>query len=174
MKNKKGIELAVGMFVKIILAVVVFTFGIYIAYQIFGQTSALSDQTVEKTTREIGQLACPGGEKLCLSSKQLTIGRGEVGKLGATIENFGADESFTIAISLKSASDSAGKDMAESDAIIFIPKSYVTDISPNDKQTIGIAVSPKDTAQSGTYALEVKVTNAGVAYGSTRFYVTVP
>lgn len=171
--NKKGIELSVNFIVMMILAIVVFGFGIKFAKDIFVKSNEMADLTYKDIDRQMQEISCATAERVCLPSQTKTIEGGKPAIFGMVIENVldDGDNNFFIEVSPAEQND-AGK-------FDFLPKSGETrgiEIKPKEVYRTGIAVGNKGTAESGkTYAFVAKVKNREIDYvNPIVFYVKVP
>jgi len=65
-KSKKGIELTVSFMVKLIMAIVIFSFGIWFATTIFSTGGELTDKSFSDWDKQVAGLSCSPGQKVCI------------------------------------------------------------------------------------------------------------
>ncbi len=183
MKNKKAIELSVNFLVILIIAIVVFGFGIYLVFKFFGAAPDITEGISSQLQQEINQMLSQG-EKVALPINQQTVqdGKGYTFWLGiSNMLNNAETNSFTISANLN-------KFIAPDDTVytsgtifnnakaklnIIYVLSYV--LKNGGQKSIPIAVSVLRGAPSGNYIIDVLVTESGTPYSPLqKLYITVP
>ena len=177
--NKKGFELSINFIVILIISIVVFGFGIKIAYDIINQAEGLKDITLKDIEANLESIICDSSERICIGTSTMEIRPNKRGFFTVGILNTYDDiEDFYIDIK-----------ESESDGIPYIGGTYwmlqnkVT-IKPNEQKKIGIAVQVPGGTDKGTYVLNVYVCsdekiscekNSDNRYGTTqKLYIVVP
>lgn len=188
MNNKKAIELSVNFLVILIIAIVVFGFGIYLTFKFFGSAQDIPGKISDPLQQEINQMLSHG-EKVALPINQQTIPAGKHFVFGLGISNMlnnAATNTFSLDIKLVkfidpddnvfTAGDSEfdGADGASKYLKITYINSYT--LENGEQKSIPIAVSVLKDAPSGTYILNVEVTyDTSIQYSPIqKLYVVVP
>ena len=159
-RDKRGVELAINFLVMVMIALVIFGFGIRFAYKLFSSSSDLTEDAYDKYASQIADLSCAGAEKICLPTKTKTLEGDKAGMFGLVIENvFGEEKTFHIEVTPKlfvARGESVGEEFDEDAGINWLPHETDEVLQAKEKQTVGILVSGGD-AEPGTYAFEVRV-----------------
>jgi len=176
---KKGFELALNFIVTIIIALVIFAFGVTFVYNLVDETKEFSDLSIDEIDRQIGELLCESNDRICIGVGKLTISKGKIDYFGIKIINAftdSNDKDFQIIVTPTKGftSDDAPIDdgVVQKINLRYGPS---VNIERNSKEDVGIAVLiPKDMV-SGRYILDVTVTVEGQPYGTLhKLYVNVP
>ncbi len=169
--NKRGIELTVNMFVMITLAIVIFSFGIKFAKDIFFTSSQLAETSFRDADRAIQDLACASAERVCLPASTKTLEGGKPAFFGVVVENVLTEEQeFSVKIKGVPSCNQQLKTLPACGE----PRSET--IKQKEKYKFGIAVA-NEGAPKGTYTYKVEVTKGdGQPYvqAPLLFYVNVP
>jgi len=186
MRGKKGIELSVNFFVMLILAIVLFGFGIYFASTLFKTGGLITEQAFEKFDAQIENLACSTADKVCIPVSTKSIGGGNHVIMAIVVENvLGERRDFEIYAEPSAYVDKGGEERPFDAAKLLVSpspaKRRVLPLENREKKSVGIAVQPVGVG-SGTYAFNVWVSykNRDGAYESytdgrpAKFYVVVP
>lgn len=188
MNNKKAIELSVNFLVILIIAIVVFGFGIYLTFKFFGSAQELPGAISAQLQQEINQMLSHG-EKVALPINQQTIPvkKSYTFWLGlSNMLNNAETNSFTISANLNKfispddtvyTSVDSEFDAADINLVVTYINSYI--LENGAQKSIPIAVSVLKDAPSGNYIIDVAVTylDGGVIKDYSplqKLYVTVP
>ncbi|MBI2147933.1 hypothetical protein HYU19_05715 [Candidatus Woesearchaeota archaeon] len=181
MSRKAAIELSVNFLVMTIISIVVFGLGLVLAKNIFSGSTELSDKAFEQLDQGIDKLACATGERVCLSTKQKTVQRGEFSKIALSVENIlkepagNAKDAFQITISHPNAVDAGDRPIP--DRLEWLPHQRMVEIPRQSTMTMGVGINVPDDAASGTYVFDATVSANGAPYHQGmlyRFYISVP
>ncbi|HLC46950.1 MAG TPA: hypothetical protein VJI75_04395 [Candidatus Nanoarchaeia archaeon] len=162
-KSKKGIELSVNFLVMLLLAIVVFGMGIYLAMTFFGQGDKTIADYYDQFDQQVGELACPGTETVCLSRKSATVRRGEMDNFALTVKNvLGAEKDFKITavddvfVNAQGEIDYLPPDYSPLE-LYDMPEGRIITLKNREKNTIGIGVQVPDNAESGDYSITINI-----------------
>jgi hypothetical protein len=173
-KNKKAIALSVNMLVVIILAVVIFVFGVAFLYNILSKSLQLKGAVDEDLDRQMEIVLCD--KPVCLSSSYKKIYRGEFEVVGLRIYNTGDSRFFTATVSEPAPPDPKGYDKegnplaADDPGLYYVagagPDTTIREIEipARSEKSIGIGIEVPKNAKSGIYVLNVKVNAGGADY----------
>lgn len=170
--------------VTIIIAVVIFSFGVTFIYSLTQETTDIRDRTLDELDSSIADLLCKGSQRVCVGENRLTIRRGEVDVVGLKIMNVLGEE-LQFELSMQEASPPGYR---EDDSalppgqLVWHPRSRAVTLAGFEEQTIGLGLQVPEDTESGTYIFDIDVkypntANAGQLeeYASTKkLYVTVP
>jgi len=108
--NKRGIELAVNFLVMLMLAIVVFGFGIYLVSAIFGEAELQQSQVSERVEAEVQKRLFQGGEAVAIpwNKKQIPIGESHTFGLGI-LNTYDQKKTFNVYVTYVEAYDRMGK-----------------------------------------------------------------
>ena len=175
--NKKAIELSLNFIVIIIISVIIFGFGVRFLYTLFSQANNLRDLTSADLDRKIGNLICDGSERICIGIDKKIIDRGKFDVFGVKILNIVNNENFDIKVSPSNPIGyKKNNDPISGPALIVNPEDRpLLTIKKNEDKTVGIGVEVPKNAVSGTYILNVDISNNNARYAPTlKLYVDVP
>jgi len=106
--GKKGFELSVTFLVILIIAIVIFTSGIYLIKQFFSVTLKIEERVTAQTQKEIERRLIEAGEKVAVPFNRKQVKIGDSRTFGLGILNtlgqsnlFGVEMSFNKAFTLK-------------------------------------------------------------------------
>lgn len=85
--DKRGIELAVNTIVILVLMMAMFGVGIWLATTIFTQGQEAINLQNEALKDQYANLACGGGQTICISDKSVDLGFGEEKVIAVRITN---------------------------------------------------------------------------------------
>lgn len=174
--NKRAIELSVNMFVMLTIAIVVFSFGIKFAKDMFSTSSELAEMSFKDADRAIQDLACASAERVCLPASTKTLDGSKPAYFGVVIENVlsdAAEHDFIITLT------GGAPDGRCPAGLQTLPKCGASEprtekIKAKEKAKVGIAVV-NQRADKGTYIYKVTVKKGNDNYVSPLlFYVNVP
>ena len=176
---KKGIELSLNFLVTIIIALVIFGFGINFIYNLASEAAEMESMTTEDLDKRIGELLCESTDKVCIPVNKKTIQRGEFGVVGVKIINILTDTSsseFGIDVQVSKGFKKNNEeitDQADLDKIDVKHRGHVI-IEKNEEADIGIGVEVVKDAISGTYVLDVTVEYSDDETILQKIYIEVP
>lgn len=176
--NKKGMELSINFIVIFILAIVVFAFGIRMAYSLFNKGIETKATLDRQTELEIAKLL-DTGEKVVIPFDEQEVRKGKFGVFGVGIRNVldsdGEKDTFKIEVEFSGAFDKEGKKSLNN--IGPIPSSNPSpasslsvQVKKNEVQKVPISFSVPSNAVSGRYVFNVRVFQASSSeqYGFTK------
>lgn len=168
---KKAIELSLNFLVTIVIAVVIFGFGIKFIYDLSSDVKEMESLTIDDLDGRIGQLACGAADKVCIGTTKKTIQKGKFDVFGIRIINILDEQDFNIEITPANPSGYTKDDVPILTNNIKLKYRNSISIKKNEEENIGIGIEvPKDT-KSGTYIFDVKV----LPYDEiNKIYVEVP
>ena len=166
--NKKAIQLSVNFIVMVIIAIIVFGFGLKIASDMMSKGSQVTEMKFKEIDTQIQHLACATAERVCLPSQTKTLGDNPV-FFGLVIENvFGEEADFDVNV----------VEVQGNPNLEFNPNGErpVT-LQAKEKYKMGIVVGRgEDDVPKGTYTYKATVRKVGASedYSSPKlFYVKV-
>lgn len=174
MKNKKGIQLSVNFIVLLIIALVVFAFGINFMYDLINKAEEIRQDVDESTQREI-EAALTGGDivSIPINHKESKTGQSVVFGLG--IFNIEKTQPFTIEMNFESAYHSRTKAPISVNGDEWIISSHGPyNLTKNEQKIIGLPIRiPRDIESgktpAGVYSFNIEVKNAdGLRYGNLQ------
>jgi len=173
--NKKGIELGINFIVMLILAVVVFSFGLIFVRQLFSEAEGIKEQLDRDTEQQIEQLL-DRGQRVAFPISSRDVNAGQSAIFGLGILNV-LDQETTFEINLEC---TTGVDRRDNTVPCGVEK-ITFDIDPitlekNAKEVIPIVVRPPSGASKGdTYIFTVTVYNGNDIYGGSpkQIYVNI-
>lgn len=153
--KKKAIEMSVNFLVIIILAVVIFGFGIYISNKIFSKAGAAKDQLDSQTREQIENLL-QSGEKVIIPRDYETVDKGESAVFGIGILNTDTNEDFEVIVEKGDAYEETGGPIPNK-LEWKIRAEGAVEIEQNKKEVMSLAVIVQPDAASGTHILNVYI-----------------
>lgn len=176
---KKGIELSLNFLVTVIIAIVIFGFGIKFIYNLASEATQMETLTAEQLDKRIGELLCDSSDRVCIGVEKKTIQKGKFDVFGVKIINIqdGRNFEITVTISGYTKNNEPVKAIGLDKIKLKYRESFF--IERNSEKDVGIGVEVAKDANSGTYILDVivKAINDGVAEpytGLQKLYVEVP
>jgi len=162
--NKKGIALSVRMLVVIILAVVIFSFGVAFLYNIMGKAFQLKGMVDEDLDRQVETILCD--QPVCFASNYKKIYRGEFEVFGLRVYNNLPDEAdFTIIADFNKAFRGDEEIEDAEDYIYWLPKERTIEkLGSHRERGIGIGIEVAKNAPSGIYVFNINVRADGSDY----------
>lgn len=186
--NKKGLELSVNFIVMLILAVVVFGFGLYFIGKLFAETGEIQRELDRDTEKNIERML-DRGEMAAFPITSKEIKHTEVAIFGLGVMNVNdAPTEFNVEIECTAAIDKREEEIkingCTPGAWTFDYDKFtvnIFEIAPfrlekNEKKIIPIAIQVPKGKQDGTYGFTVTVKDgSGAIYGGApkNIYVTV-
>lgn len=159
--SKRGIELSVNFLVALVLAVVVFGMGLYIAAMIFGGGGSIAEKKFEDFDRQVGELSCYAADSVCVQVKSETVNRGSFKALGVTIKNVFPKKQFKLVVQNTRFIDQAGDAKLDFDPKLMLfgldTDGRIETLEKGEKKTFGVGVQVPKNAPSGQYTLNVMV-----------------
>ncbi|MBW2966653.1 hypothetical protein KY342_06130 [Candidatus Woesearchaeota archaeon] len=176
LRNKKAIALSVNMLVIIILAVVIFSFGVYFLYSIMSQSFKLKGMIDQDLDDQIETILCD--KPVCMTTNYKKIFRGEYEIFGLRIyNNLGTTKNFKITMNPADPKgyDKQGDELTEDDPDLFYSlgvdiEQRVLELGASRERGIGIGIEVPKNAKSGTYVfnINVEVIEDNRLYGSPQ------
>ena len=152
--NKKGMELSINFTILLILSLVVFGYSVQFVYQIYGGLSELQQMSFDKLDSSVQTLNC-GRDPVCPT----IIRAGQVQRKDLKVYSFQVVNTLknpaTFQVQMnQEISPENGKELYYT----YRPANPRTfQLSPGEKQTIGIGIEiPKD-AVTGNYVFNIRV-----------------
>lgn len=109
--HKKGLELSINFIVMLILALVIFSFGIYFVNRIL-RASQEQVESLPKTEEIVLDQCINQGNSICLPNNRKEIHIGKSGVFGlAIVNNFGEKKDFSVNIGISMAIDENNNDI---------------------------------------------------------------
>ena len=174
MNKKAAIQLSVNFIVILIIALVVFSFGIKIAYDIMAHAEEIREDVDESTQMEI-EAALTGGNivSIPINHKESKLGNSVI--FGMGIFNIEDTQSFTIEMSYESAYNPKTKAPIEVNGEEWILSNFGPyEIARNNQKITALPVKiPRNVAGGktppGIYSFNVEVKDqSGLRYGSLQ------
>lgn len=180
---KGAIELTANFLVMFILAIVIFSLGLVLAKSMFSGSTDIADKTFAQLDKSVGELSCMTGERVCISTKSISLERGSFGQVAVAVENVlnqpetQNEDTFTMRVEQRLAVDPSGAAMSAQ--LEWLPRERSDIIIPRKgTRTVGVGIQVPEDAPSGTYSFDVTVEyGASQPYHEGRtytFYVKVP
>jgi hypothetical protein len=171
MKSKKAaLQLPISMLVVLILAVVIFTSGVFLLYTIYGKSVEFQEKTEEQLDKQIEAVLCD--KPVCLATTYKKIFRGKDTIIGLRIyNNLQYESEFTITSNLNKAFDKSNDEIAnpENYVNVYPEKMRVDGLGSKQEKNKGIGIEVAKNAPSGTYVINIKVETApDQIYGSPQ------
>jgi len=156
--TKKGIQLTLNFLVTIIIAVVVFSFGVKFVYNLVSEVSELETLTYDNLNERIGDILCEGADKVCIGVNRKVIPRGKFDVFGIKIINVVDVEDFNIIIDRsRSKRITNNQEFSVTANEIDLKFRNTFKIKKNEEENIGIGIEVKKEAPSGIYIFDVWV-----------------
>ena len=183
-KSKKGFQLSINFIVILIIAIVVFGFGIIFVTRLFEGITKVKVQLDEETEKELDELF-DKDETLSIprNSKTINVGKSEVFGLGI-LNILGDNKEFTIDISCTSTIKKAGETMSEQERNQYCErpedKNWVFEdhfeefIKNNERKKIPIFFQVPTGTPPGTYIFTITVSYDTTIYDTPeKIYIKV-
>jgi len=176
---KKGIELSLNFLVTIIIALVIFGFGVRFIYNLASEATELESMTTDELDKKIGQLLCDSTDRVCIGIDKKTIQKGKFDVFGIKVININPGSDFEVQITPTGHVKDNGPIVQVEPGSIKLNYRQAFFIDRNEEESLGVGVGVFKDAESGTYILDVnveQVTSTGaVPYaGLHKLYVEVP
>lgn len=177
MEKKAAIELSANFLVIIIIAIIVFSMGIYLAYQMLSLGEREIREMDDFLRTEIDR-ALTTGSRVAVGINSATINRGQNHIFGVGIRNDGQQGTdFSINIEFIRFVSTHGEEIelgkTEIEDVWFESTRSVT-IPEYSKEFFSIPMHPIRRALHGTYEFNVEVTHLNQRYGDLqKLYLTI-
>src|SRR3989338_1939407 len=155
--QKKGIELSLTFMVVVIIAIVLFVFGVNFVYKIVNQTNEIDKINTDELDKKFAQLSCESSDKVCVGIIRKIIPRGSFDTFGLKIINIGNATDFLVEVKASKAFDKQEKEIANN--INFKYNNNPMNIEKNEEKSLGIALEVPKDAVFGTYIFDIIVKN---------------
>ena len=177
MNTKKGIELSFNFIVMLLIAIVIFGFGVRFIYTLSSQAIDLKDMTSQELDDRVADLLCSNSQKICISTDKKIIQKGKFDVFGVKVLNVGDEQTLELHITRPNPSAYTKQNTPiVNDVLEWSPDYRLMAFKQNEEHKFGIGIVVPPTALSGTYIFDVKVLKTnGDQYTSTqKMYVEVP
>lgn len=162
--NKKAIELSVNFIVMVIIAIVIFGFGLYLAFSLVSSAEKTKSQLDQETILLIENML-DTGEKVVLPFDKKTIKKGQGDVFGYGIRNIktegGSSDTFYIEVNFEAALDSGCKESKDPQPIAEeIPQhqsSFELEVEKNEKKADSIPFLVPHKTSPGCYVYNLRV-----------------
>lgn len=176
---KKGIELSLNFLVTIIIALVIFGFGVRFIYTLAAQATDLESITTDELDNKIGQLLCDSTDRICIGIDKKTIQKGKFDVFGIKVININPGSDFEMLITPTGLVKNNGPITPVDPGKIKIKYRQNFFVERNGEESLGVGLEVSKDAESGTYILDVDIkqitsTGAEPYAGLHKLYVEVP
>ena len=174
MTKKAAIALSMNFMVTIIIALVVFSFGVGFVYTIVNNANTLKEMTTEDIDSKISDLLCKNTQKVCVEKEILELKPGELEIVGIRILNIetgGPELTFKIKMEPGIFVDNDNNDQPThpTPGIFVMPNTRSETIKQNDMLSMGFGFEIEKKAVRGTYVFNLNVEYPdGTLYDKTR------
>jgi len=162
MKNKKAMELSINFIVMLIIAMALFSFGIWFAYKFFGGAEKMRTELDEQTQTQIENLLMQSNERVIIPFNSKTLDKSNSAIFGVGILNMlESPTQFTIEITKDS--NYCG------DEINIVPETQISfSLAPNQNIVKSFAVATTSKTRNCIYSLTIQVKVGSNNYGSPQ------
>jgi hypothetical protein len=174
MKNKKAIQLSVNFIVILIIALVVFAFGVNFMYDLITKADEIREDVDESTQREI-EAALTSGDIVSIPINHKDTKPGNSVNFGLGIFNIEKTQSFTIEMSFESAYSSRTKAPISVNGDEWIIQEYGPyELPKNEQKIVGLPIRVPRNIESGktpegVYSFNIEVKDQeGLRYGNLQ------
>ncbi len=175
--NKKAVELSLNFLVTLIIAIVIFGFGVAFVYNIAAGAGGIKDLTTEDIDNQIAELKCARAERICLDRDNINLKPNKLEVIGLKILNIDeTSEQFDITTALTKYvnKDNQQEPIPSGTPIDILPAQRTEFIEINTANTFGIGFELGDSAPAGTYVIDIDVQAGGGDYDKThKIYLSV-
>lgn len=160
--NNKGIELSINFMVVFILAIVTFSFGLVIVYNIVASGDAAISDSQNTVVSELRRLSCSSTDNVCVRNnfQQVPVGARAVG-FPIQIQNPDAN-SATFIVTVEKRNPNSPN---------LFPQTYTLPLNGRQAQEIIMGVST-DGRTIGEHVYFVTITKNGQEFANPRLSVT--
>lgn len=180
-RDKRGIELSINFLVTLIIAIVLFGMGIFLANMIFSGGGEIAERQFADFDRQVGELACYSSDNVCINIKEKEVLRGKFDTLAVTIRNaFDKTDFKTTITNTKFIPADKTLPVQEGNAIttkllLFgFDTGRIETLEKREKKTFGVGIEIPKEAPSGQYVLTVNVTYKDTADNTFKPYTDNP
>ncbi|MBN1502962.1 hypothetical protein JW930_05450 [Candidatus Woesearchaeota archaeon] len=156
--QKKGLELSINFIVMLILAIVIFSFGLVFVAKILSETDRQIGLLPE--AEELALDACLNEQNLvCLPNNKKELEPGKSHVFGLAVQNYaGESKEFSVLVELSLAIDNEGNEITPIDAAEWTFQSHEPFMLANNEQMkLTIPFTIPIHAEQGEYAFNVNV-----------------
>lgn len=161
----------------LIIAIVIFVFGVRFISKLSSKAADLTAITVEELDKKISDIVCEGSDRICIGTDRKTIQRGKLGVFGVKIININENDRFEIAVTRPDPSGYKKNNEPiplSADRLISKVRSEIK-IPKNEEATFAVGIEVKPDAIPGTYIFNVEIKQSGQLYVPIqKLYVDVP
>lgn len=176
MNGKKGMELSINFIVMLILAIVIFGFGLKIGYSIIFKSNEMADTVSKDAEKQLTGLLT-SGSKVAIPEGIKKLKPGQSYALGIGIYNILDEENaqFSVVISPENYykdENSEGEPFADLDETsgnikdskdnVWVLRPRTQEINPNEKKVISVPIKVPSGAKRGTYVFNIAVCDVGI------------
>jgi hypothetical protein len=155
MSRRAAIELTANFMVVLILGIVIFGMGLYLAYTMMGQAQGITDKLNNQQEAEIWNLL-DNGNPVVAPIYQATLQPGKSATFGIGIRNIDTINNFKVSVIPDDVLNSGCVSSDPKNIIVVVSKTPRT-INENDQATVGIGVGAGKQAKRCDYVLNVEV-----------------
>ncbi len=149
--RKAGIELSINFIVMLIIAIVVFSFGVKFVYDIVTEADDLASITQSQLEQKMESIMCDSSQRVCIgrTTKEVRPGRVDIFTLGI-LNTYNTKTTFNIQVYAPSGAPTG---------LVWRDPAPV-EINPNTQERVPIAVQvPRGANRGDRFVLNVKVTS---------------
>jgi len=154
---KKGIELSLNFLVTVVIALMIFIFGVRFIYNITSEATQLQGMTFDELEKKIGELSCDTGDRVCISVETKKIPKRKWDTFGIRIFNILEDTQFKINIVKASPPGYTVNNVPIQTNDIILKYREDTFINRNDGENIAVGAEVPKNTTSGKYIFNVKI-----------------
>ena len=182
--KRAAVQLTASFLVTLIIAIVVFGFGVYIAKEIFSKVSDTQEQLTKQQEEEILQLLTDPTQKVAIPRSAFELKQGKTALVGVGIanRNGNTDNIFTINVIGMTgvrndlpfcSSDGSYGEVCNEKEWTF--DEMRVSIPNNERKAASMLFSVPSGTESGAYVFTIQVKRDGTQYGSLqKVWITVP
>ncbi|MCX6710365.1 MAG: hypothetical protein NTV63_05455 [Candidatus Woesearchaeota archaeon] len=151
--GKKGIELSVNFIVTLVLAIVVFGFGLYMARTLFSGSDNFLKMKSQSFESQLEAISCDGTEFVCVGSIQKKVKQGGIAVFTLSILNENKPKEFNVYV-----------EPVSSEGKIQYFKNSTYSLGIGETVKVPIAIHPLKGSVLGTHAFKVTVNCTNCLY----------
>jgi|TARA_Y100000310_G_C20683191_1_gene817341 hypothetical protein len=169
---KKAVQLSLNFLVTIIIAIAIFVFGVRFISDLAVETSKLESFTTEQLDKRTQNLVCDQTEKVCIPITKKTIQKGNFDVFGIRITNILDTTEFDINVKVSKLITKGNDEITDATVLdkIKLKHRQKVIVEKNNEENIGLGIGVAKNAFSGTYILDVKISQYDEMY---KVYVEV-